>query len=371
MKTVFISNNWADAHQQTRLKALSDHGVPLVCLAFRRDYYPAATKLQPAWMGEMAHASYLNRWKTYLLFLNELHRNTSPGDNAYVFGFDLIVLVYLYKALSGKRLKLVYEIPDIRELFFAQGIRGSILRSLESWVIPRLDLLVVTSREFVTEYFVKLRRLRVPEFLVLENKIHPDQLTGASIGNTSRETDKITIGYFGLLRCAASLECLLRLGEEYDFSIILAGIFMPKTKEYEAKIQTARNIVYLGTYDSPTELPALYDRVDVVWAAYPFNPEKWGNHRWARTNRFYESLYFRKLMILQKDTADARAAVNLGPVALIADLESPDEAARQLADQLNPEFLSASRRALAEVPRETYLISNEYQRLIACLQPKT
>ncbi len=370
MKTVFISNNWADAHQQARLKAIDDLGVPLVCLAFRRDYYPATTTFRPAWMGEMAHASYLNRWKTYITFLKQLHRHTAPGDNAYIFGFDLLVFVYLYNTLSGKRLRLIHEIPDIRELFFTKGVRGSTLRWLESRIIPRLHLLVVTSREFVTEYFVKLRGLRAPEYLVLENKIHPGQLPKILLDPPDRANDTITIGYFGLLRCAASLECLMQLAETFDFQIILAGIFMPLTQKYEDKIQAARNITYLGTYQSPAGLPDLYSQVDVVWAAYPYNSEKLGNHRWARTNRFYESLYFKKPMILQEGTGDARAAGTLGPVALTVDLQDPADAARRLSQTITPEFLATSRRALSEVPPEIYLITNEYQRLLACLQPK-
>ncbi len=66
---------------------------------------------------------------------------------------------------------------------------------------------------------------------------------------------------------------------------------------------------YLGPYQAPKDLSFIYSMVDVVWASYPFSDRTTvGNHLYARTNRFYESLYFKKPFIVQKGTADAKTA---------------------------------------------------------------
>ena len=145
---------------------------------------------------------------------------------------------------------------------------------------------------------------------------------------------------------------------------------MPSTRAFETKMRSVDGITYLGPYQSPSDLPALYASVDVVWAAYPFSPEKRGNHLWARTNRFYESLYFKRPMILQKGTNDARVAASLGAVALAVSLESSEAAADYLTQNLSKAFLLLCRQKLSEIPEEIYQITDEYQHLTCFLLPK-
>ena len=371
MKMIFVANNWADAHQQARLKALSKYLTPIVCLAFLREYYPPTSSFRPAWLGEMAHASYGGRWKIYLRFLKQLRKHTSPADTVYLYGFDLLVLIYLYSVLSGKRLRLLYEVPDIREMFLATTLAGTLVRYLEAWIIPRVDLLLVTSPEFVTEYFTRLRHIRVRHFHVIENKIHAQQLPPLSpIPTPAPPGPKIKIGYFGLLRCSASLDCLIALARKGTFDIQLRGIFMPSTRHYEQRLLGLENITYGGPYESPAELPLLYTGVDIVWAAYPYDPKPVGNHRWARTNRFYESLYFKKPMILQQNTSDYHTATRLGPIALGVDLSNNSQAAAYLTENLTASFLLTARRYLDQVPESSNQITDEYQTLLSWLQQK-
>lgn len=371
MKMIFVSNNWADAHQQTRLNALLNLGFPIIGLAVFRDYYPFSSLIMPIRIGSMEHASYRKRIGIYFRLYIQMLQQAKKDDWVYVFGFDLMLVVIIFRAVSRRKFKVIYEIPDIRELFFSSTIGGKLIRWIEKIVIPHINLLVVTSPEFILDYFIQLRKISVPDYLVIENKIHNPE-TYNSIPQfhhtISIKDRKIRIGYFGVLRCSATLDCLIALAEKNHFEVILRGIFMPATRHYENIILHADSIHYLGPYKVPEDLSAIYSCVDVVWAAYPFSDNAMGNHLFARTNRFYESLFFKKPFIVQKGTADANKAALLGNIAIIADLKNISQTLEDLPLQLNPDHLRSLQNVLYSIPESHYQITSEYKDLAKCLQ---
>ncbi len=368
MRMIFISNNWADAHQQTRLKALRQSGFQIDCLAVFRNYYPVKTDIIPKWIGKVNHASYAKRLKTYFFLIFQLIKTLKSTQIIYVYGFDLAFVVVLFKVFSKGNIFIIYEIPDIREVLFSSGILGKSIRFFEKLTIPRINLLVATSPEFITEYFIKIRKIKLQDFRIIENKVHFDQLSEDFERQTKVISPKIKIGYFGVLRCRASLDCLILLASNNQFDIVLQGIFMPSTSDFETRIRHLENIKYLGPYQVPDDLSKIYNNVDIVWAAYPFSNNKVGNHLWARTNRFYESLFFHKPLILQKNSADAKRAKILGNIAIEVDLADIKQVAAQLYSVLTFEFLLTARQSLLKIPEHHYLITTEYQNLVMCLQ---
>jgi succinoglycan biosynthesis protein ExoL len=372
MKMLFISNNWADAHQQTRLNGLIGSGFIIHCLGVYRQYYPVQSPITPIDLGTMGHANYQKRLGIYWRLMLHLWKNASHNDYLYVFGFDLMLITLIYKIFIIKKIKIIYEIPDIREIFFLDNYTGKLIRAIEERIIPKIDLLIVTSPEFISEYFVKFRGIRIKDYLVMENKIHADQIPKGR--HAFRQIDefnrKIRIGYFGVLRCQTSLNCLIALAEINQFEIILRGIFMPETNHYAEKIKYIRNIFYYGPYQVPERLGSIYNQVDIVWAAYPFSKDKTGNHLWARTNRFYESLFFNKPIILQKCSADAKKAQKLGNIAVEIDMKNEEQVVRDLMSVITPNYLKSAGELISHVTQNNYQITSEYKNLVSCLQQK-
>jgi succinoglycan biosynthesis protein ExoL len=369
MNMIFISSNWADAHQQTRLHALLKLDISITCLAVARNYYPFRSSINPGSLGSVEHGNYSKRIWVYVRLYNQLARQTKDLDAVYVFGFDLMLVALLRRAVSRRMFKVVYEMPDIREMFFSSSLSGKILRWIEKTAIPSIDLLVVTSPEFISEYFLRLRNIQVPDHLVLENKIHLQE-SDKPVPNQPVHTykSKITIGYFGVLRCRTSLDCLIALAEKSQFEVVLRGIFMPSTSHYQDLVRHLDQVHYLGPYRVPEDLYAMYSTVDVIWAVYPFSAEKAGNHTFARTNRFYESLFFKIPFIVQKNTADAGAAKVLGNIAIEIDLQDLPQTIQHLALTLSPPLLRSLRRRLYLIPESYYQITTEYKDLAKCLQ---
>jgi succinoglycan biosynthesis protein ExoL len=371
MKIIFVANNWADAHQQTRLHALLELNFPIICLAVFRDYYPFHALIAPIRIGTMSHATYPKRIGVYLRLFSQIFRRTENDDCIYVYGFDLMMVTFISRIVFQRKFKIVYEVPDIRELFFSPSLAGKLIRWIEKIIIPRVDLLILTSPEFVSEYFIRFRKICVPEYLIIENKIHYKKIRHS--GTHSDQTvlankQKVRIGYFGVLRCAATLDCLIELAEKDQFEIILRGIFMPATRHYESLISNLNSIQYLGPYKVPEDLSCIYSSVDVILANYPFSNKEIGNHLFARTNRFYESLFFKRPCIVQKGTADASTAKLLGNIAIEVDLKNISQTLKELSSKLNPDHLKSLQDLLCRIPESHYQITTEYKDLAKCLQ---
>lgn len=365
-KMVFISNNWFDTHQQLRLNALSNLDLPVECLAFLRSGHPIKSKFTYTLLGNLKNRRYSERLISYFTLLSKLPNATRSAGFIYIFGFDLLLITLFYQKLSNRKFMVVYEIPDIRELFFSKRLPGKFLRWLERLSIPNVDLLVVTSQEYVTDYFEKWRNIPVSNYLVIENKLHKYQENNKP-APVLKPDKKIRIGYFGYLRCPVSLECLFALANFPQFEIILAGIFTENTDYYKTQLVQQPAITYLGSFDGSKDMPTLYNQIDYVWAIYPYSIKKVGNHHWARTNRFYESLYFKKPAIVQKGSADAGRSHSLGGIAVEIDLVNKQNAVDILLKTLNPTDISKRRTSLENVPPHYYTITSEYEELSSCL----
>lgn len=365
-KMVFISNNWCDAHQQLRLTALSEFDLTIDCLAFRRAGHPIKSTFSYTELGNISNGKYFKRFTSYFRLLLKLPNATKSADFAYIYGFDLFVITLLYRKLHGRNFKIVFEISDIREVFFSKRLMGKFARWLEELSIPYIDLLVVTSQYYVTDYFEKWRNIRIPQYLVIENKLHNRQNNTTQLP-TSDPKKKIRIGYFGYLRCPASIECLLMLADSNQFEITVAGIFTEATEYYVPLVIHHPAITYLGSFDGIRDMSNLYDEIDYVWALYPYSIKKMGNHRWARTNRFYESLYFKKPAIIQKGSTDAERSNNLGGIAVEIDLADKQKAVDYLLKTLSDTNLVELGKRITNIPQNQYLITSEYNELALCL----
>ena len=367
MRIIFVSNNWDDAHQQTRLTGIGTMNIEVIPMGFKRKYYEGTSKIKPLWIGSMVHGSYFRRIGTCFAYSLQLLKIAKKQDWVYVFGFDVFIITSLIRLLVGY--KIVYEIPDIRESFFRGGLLGFWLRFLEKLFIPRAALIVPTSKAYVTEYFHKLRNIRPTNFLTIENKIHDAALKRSAVEPEFSSIPKLRIGYFGLLRCPMSLQCLILLAALDKYDIVLRGIFMPQTESYKEIIKNTKGIIYEGPYNEH-DLSHMYEHIDICWAAYPFSPKTIGNHLFARTNRYYESMFYQRPMIVQNNSADYLHATELGLKVITLDLENPARCVDIIEKNLSKDFLTQARAKQITIAKSDYIINDEYIRLLTCLQQK-
>src|SRR5690606_6222410 len=253
---------------------LYNEGADVQIIGFTRDNYPASAISVPTEsLGKIGHGNYIKRILLLIRFLRHFRKRGSEFDVIYTFTLDTLLISKI--SLCFKKKAYVYHIQDIRSVFFGAGIKSKLARFLEKSLIRYIDLLVVSSKDYYTEYFGKKYGFPVEKTIVIENKlIRPYRKSSL---NKPKESNKITIGYFGVMRCERSWSILKELAKNSpeSFNVYLRGKPMA-IPDIVDQISDLDNIDYGGMYKSPDDLSKLYERVDIVWAAYPFSNAKDG-----------------------------------------------------------------------------------------------
>lgn len=321
-------------------------------------------------LGEITHVSYLKRFVLIVKSLNKIRSAVRKTDVVYTFGLDMLFLGWISKQLSfRKNVKLVYEVGDIREILIGKAPINNLARFLEKFLLRYVSVLVITSTAFYTEYFKKVQKTKSLRYHVVENKLDTDIMSVArSQEIAGKDNKEFTIGYFGVLRCARTLEILQMLAEKGKgkIKIYLRGLRGIKTqKEYDQLVSTER-VVNEGPYVVPDDLSAMYNSVDMVWACYPYHGKEVSNWCWAKTIRFYESCYFKKPVFVQTGTEDCKTVEQYG-IGICLDLEKIEKTVDYILSLSDAE-ISEWKKNIDELPEHVYMYSDEHEKLITLLK---
>jgi succinoglycan biosynthesis protein ExoL len=340
-------------------------GVQSNVLAFERDYY--AGKFQPGdytSLGRIEHGRYLRRLVPLLRAIRVARPTIREADVVYAFGLDLLLLGWLASRALGQRPKLVYEVSDVREVLTEKGILSRALRWLEQRLVQDVDLLVTTSKAFIDGYYSGMLHMPTLRYQVIENKMDVGPVVPPP--NCEEWDGTLRIGYFGLLRCRQSWEILKAAAERGCGRVqVYARGYPMELPGFEAEASTAPYVRFGGPYLVPDDLPDMYDQVDMVWACYPYRGTGVGNWRWARTNRFSEACAFQRPMFAQEGNEDGRVVESQG-LGVCLDLSNIQASVDRILN-INESDLLSWRHNIANLPRSTYLYTDEHRVLIEAL----
>ena len=121
-------------------------------------------------------------------------------------------------------------------------------------------------------------------------------------------------------------------------------------------------ITYDGPYVSPDDLSKLYDQVDIVWIAHHMSKT---SLKMNRANRFYEACFFKKPMIAQIGTQDAKD-VNVYKIGTSVDLSNIGDAVNRIL-KIDTANISQWRENIVEIPRQVFLYTDEHQMLFEAI----
>jgi succinoglycan biosynthesis protein ExoL len=348
-----------------RIKGLKDSGADIKACYFERHYFDGeALDCESVCLGEMKEGSYLSRIIILLKASLTLRQYKNQGI-VYCFGMDMLFLCLL----SGLRKhKVAYEVSDIRPDVVQDNLKGKILRAVEKLLLKIVDVVVVTAPGYINGYYNEILKVSDKQkFFVLENKLDPAAIPRDNLLLT-RDTSKIHIGYFGLLRCDRSWDALKLLVEKCpdQFEVHVFGRpINPISLPVEAN--SLAGITYYGEFMWPADLEKMYCSVDVVWGCYPYGDSAPGNWQWAKTNRFYESCYFRKPLITLLNSADAAVVSKLN-IGFSVDLSDINKTVEFLTSKLSKEYLASLTNNLGQVPEQSYLYMDDHDRLIKSIE---
>ena len=264
------------------------------------------------------------------------HRKQLTGTTLiYARNLDLAILGLFLRSILPGRPRLVYEVLDVHGSLLGNGAVNRVLRVVERRVLRSSVCLVVSSTRFIDDYFAAVQGYRGPHHLV-ENKLTARWMERAPTWQDpgARAPDRPdrprprppwVLGWFGALRCPASLDLLTRLAAALPDRVVLYLRGAPVDlgwERFNAAIEGHPNIVFDGRYRNPEDLEAIYAEVDFNWCTDLVEPE--ANSKWLLPNRIYEGGYFNCPAIATADTAtgDKIAALGLGATIAAPHFES-------------------------------------------------
>lgn len=291
-----------------RIDMLIDSGFDVEILAFDRDWPKGRMpKLPVHIIGHIEHRQYLRRLPMLVKAYRMIKDCAFEYELIYCFGHDLAYISAL--ASRGSGTKIALEVGDIQDIQMRNSLIGVSSRLIDQLMLKNVSLLALISEGFVSFYINRLQYSNT--CLIIENKIEPGSIPISRAEFIRQQehkasNDRISIGYFGVIRDKWGLLVLERLAKyyKYRFDILFAGCVLEQ-KEIDRILLQNKNTRYLGSYRSPQDLAEIYSKVDLIWACYPPFPEYDVNHLSGRPNRFYEACYFGIPIIARKSVAFA------------------------------------------------------------------
>lgn len=300
MSVVFFSPDITDVTIIKRAKTFLDYGCRLTMFSFRRQRYNRG--YQPDWpcvmLGQTEDGRYGQRLLALLKAVPRIARHRHLLKQAELFyarNIDQLFLALVARWLTGRRVRIVYEVLDIQPILAGRRWASRLLRGIERFGLRRIEFLVLSSPGFWDNYFAALQGCRQPWFL-LENKL-PAQFGAQPRARPAAKTPsgsyRWTVGYCGLIRGQETIDLIARLAQRLDGLVQFKFRGLVTTVDQEAfdrLVDRHENLDYEGPYVSPRDLPVVYRDLDFAWALDLENTEH--NSRWLLPCRYYEAGYF-------------------------------------------------------------------------------
>jgi succinoglycan biosynthesis protein ExoL len=303
-----------------RLAQWRHAGFRVQAFAFAR---PTMTEAEPDCivLGRVAPQRYAGRLIALLTACLRLvaARHVLRGSRLLIArNLDNLLLACVTRFLVQRRLPIVYEVLDINPSCTEGGLRAALFRRFEKVLLRAINLLVVSSPHFVTEYFEKLLSYSGP-WQLFENKVpkFAQWPVGSGLAPTNnRSGAHWRIGWFGYLDDERSWACLKQLAIAFPDTVEIVVRGIPYTnfdaERFLQDVGRLPNVDYGGGFRNPEDLPTLYGRVDLVWAIDTNNLN--ANSKWLLTNSIYEAGFFGVPILALRGTAvgDYVAARGIG-----------------------------------------------------------
>lgn len=364
-KILVVLPTFGDTKDSKRIKLLKDAGFQVNLAYFERDSFLSRIPEADSFinLGKIEDGKYFKRIKVYFKSIFKLREQAKKNDLIYSVGADLAIFSFI--SALGLRKKSVIDVADIRPIQVSNGIIGWILRKIEKFVTKKSSLVVLTSQGFIKNYYHKKLRLNKVEYFLLENKVDYNINTRLTFGKI--ENQKIVLGYFGVIRDNWTLMLINEITKKHPdkFEAVIAGVNLLDTSDFHLLTEGENGIKYLGPYKSPDNLPKLYDQIDVMLTFYPdFNSTKeWFDaKRICRSNRFYESLMFKKPLLAFSFTDDGKEVEKLG-IGLTLDNYDLNASVENISSQINYENIQKWKGNIVRIPKNVFQLSDEKERL--------
>lgn len=306
MNIAYLAHDLNDAAVHRRVSMLKTGGAALKVLGFRRLHLfperdPAdvpVIQLGATQSGKLVQRIGLvfqallkpGSWRTAI----------AAADVFIARNLEMLLLAWLMRTLTRGRQTIVYECLDIHDMMLDSGVASRVARAAERWLLAKSRYVIVSSPAFRSEYFVK-QQGRAAGFILLENKVvMPDDVSAARSRPSALPSPPWRIGWYGSLRCAKSLDQMLRLGEACGGQLAFDLWGLPalnQIPDFHRMVEASPHLTYHGAYFRE-DLERIYGGSHFSWTIDYF--QQGGNSEWLLPNRLYEGGLYGTVPIAQR-----------------------------------------------------------------------
>ncbi len=369
MQLLYLAHDLDDSAVWRRVAMLRAGGAEVRVAGFRRR--TGALPGEAICLGRTADAQMLQRAGSVLrtLLTLDAHLKDVPAPEVIVArNLEMLTLA----ARARKRwpsAALVYEVLDIHRMMLGDGPKPRAMRALERHLLRDAAMVLTSSPGFIAEYFEPYRQTRAPIRLVENKCFFPGVAAPAPAAAVAR-TGPLRIGWFGILRCAWTLDCLDRITRAAPgrYHIVLRGKPAADQLPNFAEVVAANpDLHFEGPYRSPDDLPAIYADVDLAFLIDRYDAGQ--NSDWLLPNRLYEGCRHGAVPIVLTGTQVARTLAERG-LGVAVPAPKAEEVARVL-ETLDRSTIARMKAAVAAVPAAVWTTDGaECADLVAALRDR-
>ncbi len=346
-----------DARIAKRIDMLRRTGFEVEASGFERKHYLGRRpECSFESLGNLSNGRYGVRMRKLLSVIPKVRAAMQRNDVVYAFNVDMAFLALI--SGTGLRVPVIVEVADIREIQLSSRPIGRVVRWVDK-LTTRACRLLVLSTDGYSHYYRNRLGVRTP-MVIVENKIDRSfaasvRARGAHFLSGRPLLDRpMRIGWFGYLRDEWSLRVVESLMRSTDrFQVVFAGSQSEPLRKLMETLGEMPNSEVLGPFDHPTDLPMLYERIDMSLICYP--PD--APHGWSQSNRYYDACLFQKPVIVRAGCGDAdRVSLHdIGLVITSSEFEDAEEEIRGISAAKWERW----RANMAALPPEDYTMRNE------------
>lgn len=292
-KVVFLVSSLSQPRCIKRILSFAKAGYDCEVYGYDRDKYncnslPSGIKVTV--LGELNDgADYLRKLKTFgrdVKRIVEEHKRDSP----VYYSFGIISTLFFFL----KRQQYIYEISDIQYGYPRFSRVKGLLKAIDKKIIKKSIVTVMTSEGF-REFF----NLNLNNIIVQPNKLHPSFVTAKRKPLQLEENSSLVFGFVGAIRYDTIMRFAEVIGSHFpQHEFHFYGQASDRRMEECVRLtNTYSNVKYFGAFRNPEDLADIYEKVNVVVACY--TPTSL-NERLAEPNKFYESIFFCKPIIVSR-----------------------------------------------------------------------
>jgi succinoglycan biosynthesis protein ExoL len=319
MKNIVIfAGDLADVAQQRRIMAFQSLGHAVHVVGFRKSDDPIVGIGDVFDLGQIPNQHLFGRLRKICRMIPRTLKHLRQLENIDLFyarNMDMLFFAWIMRVLMWSRAQIFYEVLDIHGVFTNGGIKQILARGLERFLLRYVARVIVSSPDFITQYFTKVQQFS-GDWALLENKIWQGTVSKVRPVYKDNRNVKLRIGWVGNIRCQPSFEILMKLADQMqDVEIHIHGIVHKHAlHHFDHHVAARSNVIFHGAYEYPSGLSDVYRDIDLVWAQ-----DLWqtgANSNWLLPNRLYEAAWHGCPSICMTATATARrvAALDIGYV---------------------------------------------------------